>query len=161
MFSAKTVEWPTPRPFVAALDAEFGFTLDPCATPENAVCARYFTVRENGLAQSWAGETAFMNPPFGRAIGSWVGKAYREAQRGATVVCLLPVRSDTAWWHAYVMRAAEIRFVRKRIQFGGSNVNAPFPCAVVVFRRGTHVPAVGAIDAVPAHRIALPLEVAS
>ena len=74
-----------------------------------------------------------MNPPFGRAIRAWVEKAAREAAAGALVVGLLPVRTDTRWWHRWVM-GAEIRFLPGRLRFGGAQSGAPFPSAVVVFR---------------------------
>ena len=136
MRSSNTDEWSTPQDFFTALDAEFGFTLDVCATPENAKCPRFFTEEDNGLEQSWAGETCWMNPPYGRAIGEWMRKAYKEAQSGATVVCLVPARTDTAWWWdtAMMVWPHGIRFVRGRLKFGGSRDNAPFPSAVVVFK---------------------------
>lgn len=133
-FSSKTDEWPTPQDFFDKLDAEFHFELDVCATPENAKCDRYFTKRENGLLQKWEG-VCWMNPPYGREIGQWVKKAYESALEGATVVCLLPARTDTGWWHDYCMKG-EIRFVRGRLKFGNASENAPFPSAVVVFRPG-------------------------
>ena len=136
-FSSKTSEWETPQALFEALDAEFHFTLDPCATPENAKCGRYFTKEIDGLAQSWAGETVFMNPPYGREIGKWVRKAFEEWRRGATVVCLLPSRTDTAWWHDYCMKATEIRFIRGRVKFVGGKYAAPFPSAVVIFAQAT------------------------
>ncbi len=133
-FSSETDEWPTPQDFFDRLNEEFGFNLDVCATPENAKCPRYFTKRENGLLQKWTG-ICWMNPPYGREIGQWVQKAYTSALEGATVVCLLPARTDTAWWHDYCMKG-EIRFVRGRLKFGNASENAPFPSAVVVFRPG-------------------------
>lgn len=75
-----------------------------------------------------------MNPPYGRAIGFWIAKAYAAAQAGATIVALIPARTDTIWWHEYVTRAAEIRFLRGRVRFGAAKSGAPFPNAVVVFR---------------------------
>jgi len=131
-FSSKTDEWATPQDVFDRLDAEFGFVLDVCATPENAKCPRYYTKRENGLLQKWEG-VCWMNPPYGREIGQWVKKAYTSALEGATVVCLLPARTDTGWWHDYCMKG-EIRFVRGRLKFGDSKTNAPFPSAVVIFR---------------------------
>ena len=135
LFTSTTCEWPTPQAFFDTLNAEFGFTLDPCATPDNAKCATYFTVDDDGLALSWIGHVVFMNPPYGREIKHWVHKAYESALAGATVVCLLPARTDTSWWHDYVMRG-EIRFVRGRLKFGDGASPAPFPSAVVVFRDG-------------------------
>ena len=133
-FSSKTDEWSTPQDFFDRLNEEFHFTLDVCATPENAKCPRYYTKRENGLLQKWEG-VCWMNPPYGRVIGQWVKKAYESSLDGATVVCLLPARTDTSWWHDYCMKG-EIRFVRGRLKFGGARGNAPFPSAVVIFRPG-------------------------
>lgn len=131
-YSSATDEWETPQDFFDALDGEFGFGLDVCATPENAKCPRYYTREDDGLAREWRG-VCWMNPPYGRAIGRWVRKAYESARDGATVVCLVPARTDTAWWHDYATRADEIRFVRGRLKFGGAKHNAPFPNAVLVF----------------------------
>lgn len=135
-FSSKTCEWSTPPEVFAALDAEFGFDLDPCATAENATCSRYFTRAEDGLAQEWTGRV-FVNPPYGRhggyTIGDWMRKAYESAQAGATVVCLVPARPGSAWWHDYAARG-EVRFLRGRLRFGGGDNAAPFDSAVVVFR---------------------------
>lgn len=130
--SSATDLWATPQDFFDVLHAEFGFDLDVCATDENAKCARYFTAETDGLAQEWSG-TCWMNPPYGRVIGDWMRKAWESSLSGATVVCLVPSRTDTRWWHDYAMRG-EIRYVRGRLKFGGSKNSAPFPCAVVIFR---------------------------
>lgn len=132
MFTSTTNEWATPQTLFDELDREFSFNLDPCSTHENAKCKKHFTIADDGLSQDWTG-TVFMNPPYGREIGKWVKKAYEEAQKGATVVCLIPARTDTAYWHDYVMRG-EIRFIRGRLRFGSSNNSAPFPSAIVIFR---------------------------
>lgn len=127
--------WETPQDLFDALNAEFGFTLDVCATTENAKCERYFTLRENGLWQEWTG-VCWMNPPYGREIGRWMQRAYEASLDGTTVVCLVPARTDTGWWHDYAMRG-EVRFLRGRLNFGGDRKrghNAPFPSAIVVFR---------------------------
>ncbi|HAB17809.1 MAG TPA: phage N-6-adenine-methyltransferase [Verrucomicrobiota bacterium] len=133
LFSSATDEWPTPPWLFEALRAEFHFTLDPCATGENAKCTRFFTRRDDGLKQDWSRDVVFMNPPYGRRIGFWVRKAYQSAQRGAVVVCLLPARTDTRWWHEFVMRG-EIRLLRGRLTFVGASTSAPFPSAIVIFR---------------------------
>ena len=133
-FSSATDEWPTPQFLFEAMHAEFKFTLDPCATPANAKCPRYYTRIEDGLRQDWSNERVWMNPPFGKFIPRWVAKAHATAQAGGLVVALLPARPDTAWWHYYVLRAAEIRFLRGRLKFEGARYPAPFPSAIVVFR---------------------------
>jgi len=132
-FSSATCEWSTPQWLFDALAREFAFTLDPCATRENAKCPRFFTREADGLAQDWGDEVVFMNPPYGKVIGSWIRKAYESAQCGATVVCLVPARTDTEWWHEFAMRG-EVRLLKGRLKFGGSKNSAPFPSAIVVFR---------------------------
>ena len=132
MVSSLSVEWGTPQALFDGLNAEFGFTLDVCATPGNAKCARYYSPADDGLRQEWAG-VCWCNPPYGREIGKWVRKAFEAVQRGSTVVCLLPARTDTNWWHAYVMHG-EVRFLRGRLYFNDGRGRAPFPSAVVVFR---------------------------
>lgn len=132
-FSSATCEWATPQWLFDALAREFVFTLDPCATAENAKCARFFTAADDGLAQDWRGDVVFMNPPYGTVIGRWMQKAFESAQAGATVVCLVPARTDTAWWHDYAM-CGEVRLLRGRLKFGNAQNSAPFPSAIVIFR---------------------------
>ncbi len=137
VFSANTDEWGTPQSLFDALNEEFAFDLDPCASRANHKCELYWTREDDGLSKNWAWLTAFVNPPYGREIEEWVYKAWMESRRNATVVCLLPARTDTGWWHRYCMRSSEIRFVEGRVQFVGSDHlghNAPFPSAIVVFR---------------------------
>ncbi|MCD8905911.1 phage N-6-adenine-methyltransferase [Staphylococcus chromogenes] len=136
-FSSKTNEWATPQYLFDELNKEFNFTLDPCATRENAKCNQYFTVKENGLMQDWSKDVVFMNPPYGREIKYWIKKAYEESLEGATVVCLIPARTDTTYWHEYIFNNAhEIRFLKGRLKFGDSNNSAPFPSAVVIYKKG-------------------------
>lgn len=130
-FSSATDLWATPQEFFDAQNAKYGFTLDVCASPENAKCAIFFTKEHDGLAQTWTG-ICWMNPPYGREIGAWMEKAYRSAQAGAKVVCLVPARTDTAWWHNFAMKGS-IEFIRGRLKFGNSANSAPFPSAIVVF----------------------------
>ena len=135
MFTSKTNEWATPQAFFDELDKEFNFTLDPCATPQNAKCARYFTKEIDGLSQSWRGEIVFCNPPYGRDLSKWVAKAYTETLSGATlVVMLIPARTDTSYFHDYIYKKHEVRFIRGRLHFNESKCAAPFPSMVVVMR---------------------------
>jgi phage N-6-adenine-methyltransferase len=146
VFSSRSAEWTTPLAMFAALDVEFGFALDAAATPDNALCRRYFTRADDGLTRSWLPGPVFLNPPYGYGIGRWIEKACDEAGRGATVVALIPAKTETRWWHRWVMRAAEIRLIRGRMRFSGQTVNAPFPSAIVVWRPGTHHPTFSAMD---------------
>jgi site-specific DNA-methyltransferase (adenine-specific) len=137
MMSSATPEWATPRDLFDALDAEFHFDIDVCATKHNAKCLRYWTKEHNALTKEWGCRlTYWMNPPYGREIGTWMERAYRASLNGSTVVCLVPSRTDTAWWWDYAMKG-EIRFIRGRVKFvrdDGKCDSAPFPSAVVVFR---------------------------
>jgi phage N-6-adenine-methyltransferase len=133
LLSSKSIEWATPRSFFDPLEREFNFDLDVCATQENKKCLAYFCRMVDGLSQPWAGRRCWMNPPYGREIGHWMRKALLESMKGALVVCLVPARTDTAWWHDYATRG-EIRFIRGRITFDGAPHPAPFPSAIVIFR---------------------------
>jgi phage N-6-adenine-methyltransferase len=134
MFTSNTDEWETPQDFFDDLDNEFGFEVDVCALPENAKCKLYFSPETDGLTQEWNG-VCWMNPPYGRQIGKWVEKAYEESRKPNTmVVMLLPARTDTRWFHNYILGKSEIRFIKGRLKFGGSKDNAPFPNMVVVLR---------------------------
>lgn len=135
MMSSATDQWATPQDFFDKWDAVYGFETDVCALPGNAKCANYFSPEQDGLAQEWKG-VCWMNPPYGRQIKAWVRKAYEAAKSGgASVVCLLPSRTDTSWWHDYCAKG-EIHFVRGRLYFGAGTGRAPFPSAVVVFKPG-------------------------
>jgi len=132
MFSSKNQDWETPQWLFDKLNKEFNFDLDVCALPGNAKCTKYYTPEVDGLKQEWKG-TCWMNPPYGREIGKWVEKAYYESLKGAIVVCLIPARTDTAYWHNYCMKASEIRLIKGRLKFGNSRNSAPFPSAIIVF----------------------------
>jgi len=129
------IEWNTPQDFFDELDQEFRFTLDVCAKEWNAKCSRYLDPETDGLKQSWSG-TCWMNPPYGREIEAWIRKAYEESRRGATVVCLLPARTDTDWFHNFCLKA-EIRWIRGRLWFRQEDGRTGRPrlgSAVVIFR---------------------------
>jgi phage N-6-adenine-methyltransferase len=130
-FSSKTNEWATPQDFFDKLNREFNFTLDPCATKENAKCSKFYTESDDGLSKSWDNEIVFCNPPYGREIGKWVKKT--SEARGGIVVMLIPARTDTKYFHEYIYHKAEIRFIRGRLKFGGHQNSAPFPSMILVF----------------------------
>lgn len=133
-FRSSTDMWETPQAFFDIWNAKYNFELDVCATPDNAKCSRYFTEAQDGLLQEWRG-VCWMNPPYGKQIIKWMKKAYESAREGnATVVCLVPARTDTKWWHDYAMKG-DITFIRGRLKFGNSKNSAPFPSAIVVFKQ--------------------------
>lgn len=144
MFSTGKDDWETPQWLFDQLDKEFHFTLDPCCTHETAKCEKHYTPEEDGLAQSWEGETVFVNPPYSRGKKGrggqteWVKKCYEEGQKpGTTVVALLPARTDTERFHTYILGKAEIRFLKGRIKFldnGTEKDRAVFGCMVCVWK---------------------------
>ena len=135
MFSSEKDDWETPQDLFDKLDDEFHFTLDAASSDLNAKCEKHYTVEDDGLSQSWAGNNVFLNPPYGRNMKDWMRKAYEESQaENTTVVVLVPARTDTAWFHDYVYGKAELRFLRGRLKFGGCENSAPFPSLIVVYR---------------------------
>lgn len=133
-YSSNSNEWATPQGFFDGLDAQFNFTLDPCATKETAKCKKFYTKEDDGLAQSWDNEIVFCNPPYGREIKHWVKKA--SEAKGGIVVMLIPARTDTTYFHDYIYGKAEIRFIRGRIKFkqeGKPSAPAQFPSMLVIF----------------------------
>ncbi len=123
LFSSASIHWATPGDLYIELDREFQFNDDPCPLHSN----------DNGLLRPW-GSRVYVNPPYGKEITKWLRKAYQESLEGKFVVCLIPSRTDTKWWHDYVMKAREIRFLRGRLKFGNSRNSAPFPSAIVIFQ---------------------------
>lgn len=156
LFSSKQQEWETPDSLFDPLNEEFHFTLDGAASPENykvdkfcAIDGTYFVLNGkpvlfsdlDGLTYSYQSEVVWLNPPYGRTETiKWVRKAYEESRGTATVVVLLPSRTDTKWWHEYVLpHADEIRYIKGRIKFEGASGPAPFPSVLVIFRRKDEV----------------------
>ena len=129
LFSSASVEWETPQDLFDRLHAKYQFTLDVCATKENAKCAQYFDTSTDGLKQSWAGERVWCNPPYGREIFDWVARCSAHS----FAVMLLPARTDVRWWHDFVIPYGDVEFIKGRLKFGGHKNSAPFPSAVVVF----------------------------
>ena len=137
IMSSATPEWPTPQWLFDALDSVYHFTLDPCSTHENAKCEKHFTKEDDGLSLSWKGERVFMNPPYGKEIFKWVQKCFQEfildRDDGVCKVALLPSRTDTRWFHGYVLGFAEIHFINGRLKFGDGKGSAPFPSLVAAW----------------------------
>ena len=126
MMTSLSPHWSTPKWLYEELDREFGFDYDPC--PLNS--------KIDNLNGKW-GYRNFINPPYGRTIGSWIAKAYNESLQRKLCVMLLPSRTDTKWWHEYVMKAEEIRFIKGRLKFGDAKNSAPFPSCIVIFIKNT------------------------
>ena len=137
--------WTTPISLWTELNKEFDFQLDAAALRCSALVPRNWygpdhprVSRRDALSRSWVNDVdgaVWLNPPYGRGVtGRFVAKASQEATRGLTVVCLVPARTDTAWWHDSVLDKCEVRFLRGRLKFGASESPAPFPSAILVYR---------------------------
>lgn len=133
MFSSATDMHETPIEFFNKINSEFNFTLDVCATKTNAKCKSFYTEEDDGLVMPWRG-VVWCNPPYGRDIVKWIEKGFLSAMEGATVVLLIPSRTDTRWFHDFCTKG-EIRFIKGRLKFGGAKNNAPFPSMIVIFRK--------------------------
>ena len=156
LFSSKSQEWETPEALFDKLDKVFKFTLDPCATSENAKCKKFYTKEDDGLSKDWCGHKVFVNPPYGREIHKWVKKSFEEScKKNTVVVMLIPARTDTKYWHEYCMKASYIYFIKGRLHFKNKATKdcadktktnpAPFPSAVIVFMKPI-TPWVGSIE---------------
>jgi len=133
MFSSRSDEWETPQYVFDILMREFNFQIDVCATHQNSKCSEYFTKENDGLIKEWSPFRCWMNPPYGTNIKKWMGKALNESKKGALIVCLVPSRTDTKWWHEFAMKSGEIRFIEGRLCFGDGKQSAPFPSCIVIF----------------------------
>jgi len=129
-------DWGTPQGLFDAVNKEFQFVLDAAAHYENAKCEAFYELDDNALILPWTWHegAVWLNPPYGRSVGEWIEKAYKESCLGVTVVVLIFVRSDTAWWDDWAMRADEIRFIKGRIKFEGAPNSAPAPSCLLIFR---------------------------
>ena len=128
LFSRERTDWATPQEFFDEINKEFGFNLDPCASVENHKCPEFYTVEDNGLTKGWEGKRVFCNPPYGREIAAWVEKCYREGTKDNTlVVMLIPARTDTRYFHDFIINRAEIRFIPGRLRFGGGYFGSTLP----------------------------------
>jgi len=129
LFTSLSPDWATPKWLYEELNKEFNFNFDPCPlhNPGNI----------DGLLIDWK-ERNYINPPYGRAIINWIKKAYEESNKGKLCVMLIPSRTDTKFWHEYVMKAKQIRFIKGRLKFGDAKGSAPFPSCIVIFDGGNH-----------------------
>ena len=132
LFTSFTDEWETPKELFDELNQIFKFRLDVCANKLNYKVKKYYTRAENGLHQKWS-KVNWMNPPYGREIKKWLERACEEGKKKNCTVCLIPARTDTKWWHNYVMKADIIYFIKGRLKFSNTENSAPFPSAIVIF----------------------------
>lgn len=138
-YMSEKMDWGTPIKLFDRLNQYFKFTLDPCCSEENKKCDKYYTVKENGLIQDWGKNIVWMNPPYGKELKFWMEKAYNESLKGATVVCLVPSRTDTQWFHNWAYGKGDLVFLNRRLDFEGSTNKAPFPSMLVIYNSNKKV----------------------
>ena len=141
IFSSRTNEWATPKALFRSLNKEFHFDLDVAATAKNATCKKYFTRQINGLKQDWCKnsktKSIFCNPPYGKGVENWLEKAIDESKKGCTIVCLIPLRTDTTYFHQLIYdKASEVRLIKGRLKYNDKKQSAPFPSAIIIYRKG-------------------------
>ena len=143
LWSSASVEWSTPADLFDRLDRRHHFTLDAAAMADNAKVANWLgpdhpdPERHDALVRDWAadsgGGTVYLNPPYGKSIGAFMAKANTV---GVKVVCLLPARVDTKWFHQWCL-PHDVQFLDRRLRFNGHAKDAPFPSCLVVIRNGS------------------------
>lgn len=176
-FSSERDDWATPQKLVNHMSEHYRLLMnmeikiDLCATAANTKCDSYISLDDgdDSLAMPWhqiiemhtrlrEGELddpglpfsqtmGWMNPPYGRQIGEWIWKAYDTGRLGQPVLCLLPARTDTKWWHEFVLKAYHIWFIKGRLHFDGHDNAAPFPSAMALFLGDLEDPVYKTIDA--------------
>lgn len=126
----------------------FNFTVDAAADHHNAKLPHYWTRHDDGLAQSWAGERVWCNPPYSD-IEPWIRKAWHaiSVEGAHLIVMLLPAnRTEQRWWQDLVEPhrdrggALRVEFLRGRLRFlepGEQqirpNSRPPFGCCLLVW----------------------------
>jgi len=141
IYSSAKHDWGTPQDLFDKIETIFGkFELDAAASKENAKCHWYYTENNSGLHNPWHRLT-WCNPPYGREIQKWVGKAIFETHDATirhckTAVLLLPARTDTQWFQVAAAKCDFIAFIKGRVKFDGAQSSAPFPSALFVFSQG-------------------------
>ena len=137
-FASAKQDWTTPRPLFDIINAEFSFTLDAAASPDNALAERFITKEQDAMTVSWGmGEVVWLNPPYGDVakykMSNWVERAYRQSLNGNTVVMLIPARTNTVWFHDLCLGKGEVRFLKGRPKFGDAPHGLPQPLCLVIF----------------------------
>jgi len=137
--------WGTPVAFFEFLESHFGWIpdLDAAASDHNHKAPVYFTEEQNSLEQKWFGNV-WLNPPFGKVLlPQFLEKCASEIAYGncESIMCLIPARTDTKWWHEIVYPNAKTIFLIKgRFHFDSpydeDGIGAPFPSMLVHFERG-------------------------
>ena len=138
VFTRQSDEWETPDTLFESLNTIFNFTLDAASSDDNFKLPKHYTINDDGLSKSWEGERVFCNPPYSQ-VKKWVKKSYDERNKAEVIVLLIPARTDTKWFHDYVIGKSQIYFCKGRLKFKGAKYNAPFPSMLCVYRGGGEI----------------------
>lgn len=142
-FESKKQDWTTPKSLFDKLDQEFHFEWDLAADKNNTLCEKFYTKEDNALIKNWNG-ICYLNCPYGdkkSRIVDWVKKAYHETRVNSNlvVVMLIPNRSNCKWFHEYILKAYEIRFIKGRPKFKDCKYGLPQPLILVIFKKSNQV----------------------
>jgi phage N-6-adenine-methyltransferase len=138
LLSSDKQDWATPDYFVRLVEKKLGqtFDLDVCAYDHTAKAPKWYTEEDDALTREWDAPLCWMNPPYGGALPVWLDYARNQAQKhGNTIVCLIPARTDTTWFHDIAIHG-KIIFLRGRIKFeqnGATSGSPAFPSMLVIF----------------------------
>lgn len=94
------------------------FDLDVCCSEFNIPAIHYYTDGDcDGLKMPWK-NLNWCNPPFD-TCAKWIKKAFEEQQLGNETVMLIPVRTETKYWHEYILfnPKVKIQWLRKGYSF--------------------------------------------
>ena len=117
MFSSRDSKWQTDPELLEKLAPAFTWDIDVCAERNN-VCDNFITPQMDAFKNDWIG-LCWQNPPYTRSISSWLGRAAEQSDlHNSTIVCLVPARTDTAWWQDNIIDASWVTFIRGRLKFG-------------------------------------------
>jgi phage N-6-adenine-methyltransferase len=135
-FDSVRQDWETPQELFDEMNKEFHFTLDAAASQENSKVEEFISKEQDAFKVDWGTNVCWLNPPYGRGypLVSWVKRAHEQSLAGATVVMLIPARTNTNWFHDYCLAHGEVRFIRGRPKFGGATHGLPQPLCFVIFR---------------------------
>ncbi len=135
LFSSKKHDYETPEHFFNQLNSIFKFKIDLAADHENRKVEKYLSIKDNSLEDPWLFKGwGWLNPPYGRDLKKWFAKASVSKSK---IIILSPARTDTSYFHDYIVSADCLLFIRGRLVFDGCASSAPFPSLLSFFGKLT------------------------
>lgn len=135
----------TPDAEFWAFNRRFAFTVDAAASAANARLPKFWTLQQDGLAQSWRDERVWCNPPYSN-LRPWFVKAW-ESIEASLIVMLIPAnRTEGPPWQDLIEPyrdrggCLKTEFLPGRIRFKkpGEAVSSgrnrpPFGCCLLIW----------------------------